>query len=141
MKNRQIVFLLLIGFLAILSWASQAFAREPVDPSTLNPPPPPEFNPVCKSTGNGTICTVTFSDPPSAGGSGIMCGSGVNMYEVFQFQNRSVKGTRYYDRNGNLTRRHFHEVVTGTVTNPLTHTALSYKGKGNTLHDLSNPGD
>ena len=32
MKNRQLVFLLLIGFVATLSWASQAFAREPVDP-------------------------------------------------------------------------------------------------------------
>jgi hypothetical protein len=141
MKRQQLAYLFLIGVVALLSWASQAFAREPVDPSTLNPPPPPEFNPVCKSIGNGTICTVTFSDPPFSGGSGIICGSGANTYEVLQFQNRSVHGTRYYDQNGNLIRRHFHEVVSGTVTNPLTHTALSYKGHGNTMHDLSTLGD
>jgi hypothetical protein len=141
MKHKQFAYLLLICLVTMLSFASQAFAKEPVDPSTLNPPPPPEFNPVCKSTGNGTICTVNFSDPPSFGGTGIICGSGANTYEVLQFQNRSVHGTRYYDQNGNLIRRHFHEVVSGTLTNPLTDTALSYKGKGNTLHDLSTLGD
>ena len=134
-------YLFLIGFAAVLLFVSQAVAHEPVDPSTLNPPPPPEFNPVCERVGGGTICTVTFSDPPFAGGSGVICGSEANSYEVFQFQNRSVIGHRYYDQNGNLTRRHFHEVVSGTVTNPLNHTALSYNGNGNTLHDLSTPGD
>jgi hypothetical protein len=91
--------------------------------------------------GNGTICTVQFSDPPFAGGSGVICGTGANTYEVFQFQNRSVQGKRYYDQNGNLTRRHFHEVDTGTLTNPLTHIAVSFSGRGTTLHDLSIPGD
>jgi hypothetical protein len=117
------------------------FAGQPVDPATLNPPPPPEFNPVCMAVGNGTHCTVQFSDPPFAGGSGVTCSTGANAYEVFQFQNRSVQGTRDYDSNGNLTRRHFHEVVTGTLSNPLTHTAVSFTGRGNTLHDLSVPGD
>ncbi len=117
------------------------FAGQPVDPATLNPPPPPEFNPVCMSVGSRTTCTLQFSDPPFAGGSGVICGTGANAYEVFQFQNRSVQGTRDYDSNGNLTLRHFHEVVTGTLSNPLTHTAVSYSARGNTLHDLSIPGD
>ena len=112
-----------------------------VDPSTLNPPPPPQFNPVCERVGGGTICTVQFSDPPFAGGSGVICGTGANSFEVFQFQNRSVLGHRYYDQNGNLTRRHFHEVDTGTFTNPITHAAVSFSGRGTTLHDLSTPGD
>ena len=67
--------------------------------------------------------------------------NGRRTYEVFQFQNRSVLGHRYYDQNGNLTRRHFHEVVSGTLSNPLTHIAVSYTGRGTTLHDLTTPGD
>jgi len=112
-----------------------------VDPSTLNPPPPSEFNPVCERVGSGTICTVNFSDPPFAGGSGLVCGSGANAYEIFQFQNRTVQGHRYYDQNGNLTRRHFREVVDGTLTNPLNHKALSYSGGLTRVHDLAVPGD
>jgi len=137
-------FLMVFATLNLLVIAPQfaaVFAGESVDPSTLNPPPPPQFNPVCEKNGNQTICTVQFSDPPFAGGSGVICGTGPSAYEVFQFQNRSVQGKRYYDQNGNLTRRLFHEVDTGTLSNPLTHTAVSFSGRGTTLHDLSTPGD
>jgi hypothetical protein len=65
-KRAQVVSLFVNGFATILTVSSQALGREPVDPPTLNRPPPPEFNPVCKSTGNGTVSTVTFSDPPFA---------------------------------------------------------------------------
>jgi hypothetical protein len=111
-----------------------------VDPSTLNPPPPPTFNPVCEKVGGGTICTVNFKET-FAGGSGVICSSGANTYEVFQFQNRTVRGHRYYDRNGNLTRRHFKEVLNGTFTNPLNHQAVSFSGTDTHLHDLTIPGD
>jgi hypothetical protein len=84
---------------------------------------------------------VQFSDPPFAGGSGVICGTGASSYEVFQFNNRSVTGHRYYDQNGNLTRRHFNEVGTGTYSNPLNHKAVSFTVRGTTLHDLSTPGD
>jgi len=112
-----------------------------VDPETLNPPPPPQFNPICERVGGGTICTVQFSDPPFAGGSGVFCGTGANSYEVYDFHNRSVTGKRYYDQNGNLTRRHFNEVDTGTLSNPINHKALSSSARLTTLHDLSTPGD
>lgn len=118
-----------------------ASADRSVDPSTLNPPPPPQFNPVCERVGGGTICTVQFSDPPFAGGNGVFCGTGVTSYEVYLFQNRSVTGKRYYDQNGNLTRRHFDEVDTGTVSNPINHKALSFSARLTTLHDLSTSGD
>jgi len=136
-------FLMVFATLNLLVIAPQSavFAGESVDPSTLNPPPPPQFNPVCERVGNGTICTVNFSDPPFAGGSGLFCGSGANTFEVFQFQTRSVQGRRYYDVNGNLTRRHFREVLAGTFTNPLTHASLSFSGGDTHLHDLAVPGD
>jgi hypothetical protein len=142
MKHAQFVRLVFLGLAIISVVAPQSLsARVSVDPATLNPPPPPEFNPVCESVGNGTICTVQFSDPPFAGGSGAICGSGASAYEVFQFQNRSVQGHRYYDVNGNLTRRHFQEVDTGTFSNPNTHQAVSFSQRATTLHDLATPGD
>ena len=71
----------------------------------------------------------------------MICGTGSNTYEVFQFQNRSVQGKRYYDENGNLTRRLFHEVDTGTFSNTITHQAVSFTQRGTTRHDLAVPGD
>jgi hypothetical protein len=115
-----------------------AFAREPVDPSTLNPPP---ANAVCERVGNGTICELQFSDLPFAGGSGVTCGSGANTFEPFQYQNRSVRGKRYYDQNGNLLRRHFREYFEGTFVNPITHKALAYSGSLNHLDNEAVPGD
>ena len=128
------------GLICLLG-AQSAFAGQPVDPSTLNPPPPTRFNPICERDGNQTICTVQFSDPPFAGGSGVICGSGASSYEVLQFQNRSVVGKRYYDQNGNLMRRHFRELLSGTFSNPSNHVAVSFDGNDTQLHDLVVPGD
>ena len=50
-------------------------------------------------------------------------------------------GKRYYDQNGNLTRRHFREILSGTFSNPSTHAAVSFDGKDTQLHDLTIPGD
>jgi len=117
------------------------FAREPVDPTTLNPPPPPNFNPVCERVGNEIICDIRFSDPVVAEGSGLTCGSGAGAFEPFLFQTRSVRGKRYYDENGNLLRRHFQEVFEGTFTNPITHKAIAFSGSDTHLHVLAVPGD
>lgn len=112
-----------------------------VDPSTLNPPPPPAFNPICEKSGFGTLCTVNFSDPPFAGDSGLACGSGANAFEVFQFSTRSVQGKRYYDQNGNLLKRHFREYLTGTFSNPLSNKAVTFSGSVTHVHVLAVPGD
>src|SRR6476659_6384637 len=129
-------------FAIVVSLAlAPVFAKELVDPTTLNPPPPAAFNPVCERVGDLIICEVQFSDPPFAGGSGVICGSGANSFEPFQFQNRSVRGKRYYDQNGNLLRRHFREVFEGTFTNPITHKSVAYSGSDTHLHVLAVPGD
>src|SRR5213080_4117630 len=131
---------LVLGFLIGLSVPRLLFAGQPVDPSTLNPPPNP-LTTVCEKDGNQTICTLQFSDPPFAGGSGVICGTGPTAYEVFQFQNRSVIGKRYYDQNGNLTRRHFREILSGTFSNPQNNAAVSFSGQDTHLHYLATPGD
>jgi hypothetical protein len=136
------VFVVLV-LVTLLAFAPQAtaFAGESVNPATLNPPPPPQFNPTCKAIGAGTICDLAFTDPPIAEGTGIFCGSGANSFEVFFTGTRSVEGKRYYDRDGNLTQRHFRETIVGTFTNPLTGATVSSTQRDTVIHNLAVPGD
>ena len=134
------VVLILVALLALAPQAT-AFAGQSVDPATLNPPPPPQFNPTCRTIGAGTICDLEFTDPPIAEGTGIFCGSGANSFEVFLNATRSVEGKRYYDRDGNLTQRHFREVIVGTYTNPLTGATVSSIQRDTIIHTLAVPGD
>ena len=123
--------------LLVLS-AAPAAARTPVDPNTLNPPPPDFFNAQCESSGNGTICTLAFSDPDINGEpSGIVCSS----TELLFSQTRSVVGKRFYDADGNLNQRHFRESFTGTFTNPVTHNVAIWNQHDTVIHNLAVPGD
>src|SRR5262245_14362299 len=140
MNRKQPACLIVIGVVTLFAGGSPALASEPVDPSTLNPPVPPEYNPVCERVGNQTICEVQFRDPPYAADAGVICGSGPNSFEVFQFENRSVRGKRYYDQDGNLLRRHFREYHDGTLVNPTNHEAVAYSGSDTVMHDLAVPG-
>src|SRR5262245_12629193 len=101
----RVFVILAVVVLSALVPQTVVFAGQSVDPATLNPPPPPEFNPTCEAIGSGTICHLAFSDPPViAEPSGIICGSGASSFEVLLSQTRSVEGRRYYDRNANLTQ-------------------------------------
>jgi hypothetical protein len=144
MKPTRLVHIFITGFTALFVFAllpQLAFGGTPVDPSTLNPAPAARTNPVCEKDGSHTICTLKFTDPPFAGGSGVICVNGATSYEVFQLESRSVVGKRYYDQNGNLTRRHFREILSGTYSNPVNHVAVSFDGSDTQLHDLIVPGD
>jgi hypothetical protein len=135
--------LLLVSFITLSAVITPqaAFAGQTVDPSTLNPPVPPEFNPECKAVGDGTICTVSFTQTEGPEGTGIICGSAPNSFEVVGSDIRTVEGRRYYDRNGDLTQRHFREVLVGTFTNPLTGASLDFVQADTIVHDLAVPGD
>lgn len=112
-----------------------------VDPSTLNPPVPPEFNPVCKEVGAGTICDVAFTDPPfSEEPMGVQC-AGAAPFEILISGTRSVIGKRYYDRNGDLLQRHFRDEILGTLLNPLTGATLSLLERNRIDHRLGTPGE
>jgi hypothetical protein len=143
MNRAKLVPLIMVGFTALFALAPQAsaFAGQSVDPSTLNPPPPPEFNPTCAATGFGTLCHLSFSDPPLvAAPSGIVC-SGPSTFEVLISLTRSVEGRRYYDRNANLTQRHFRESLAGTFINPLTGATVNFIQDDTVIQTLAVPGD
>ena len=143
MNFRQFTHLLVASFIALFAvMAPQSvLASQIVDPSTLNPPIPPEFNPECKAVGFGTLCTVDFVEVQGPDASGIICGTGANSFEVVVSDTRTVTGRRSYDANGNLTQRHFRQVLVGTFTNPLTGASLDYAESTTIIHDLSVPGD
>jgi hypothetical protein len=138
----RVFVMLAVVVLSALVPQTLVFAGQSVDPATLNPPPPPEFNPTCEAIGSGTICHLAFSDSPIiAEPTGIICGSGANSFEVLLSQTRSVEGRRYYDRNANLTQRHFREVFAGTFMNPLTNATVSFDQSDTVIHNLAIPGD
>jgi hypothetical protein len=131
----SLFLVLAVVMLSALLPQAVVFAGQSVDPATLNPPPPPEFNPICEAIGSGTICHLAFSDPPViAEPSGIICGSGASSFEVLLSQTRSVEGRRYYDRNANLTQRHFREVFAGRFMNPLTNATVSFDQSDTVIH-------
>ena len=130
---------LVVGPLVVaLSLTSPAAAREPVDPSTLNPPVPAEFNPVCFQEGSHIMCEVAFSDPDIVDEpTGIVCDG----TELLASTSRSVVGKRFYDGDGNLLRRHFHESSEGTYTNPETGLVALWVQHNTVDHELAVPGD
>jgi hypothetical protein len=137
-RNARIIRLVVVLSVMALAIPAIVAARTPVDPATLTPPVPPEFNPVCERVGNGIICEVAFTDPLTVDEpSGVVCGT----TELLFSQTRSVVGKRFYDADGFLLRRHFHEDVSGTWKNPVTGATANFAGGGMTLHDLTVPGD
>jgi len=131
---------------AMTLWAPGAYApalaATTVDPSALIPPPPAEFNPVCKGVGDRTICDVTFTEPPVvASPIGLQCATGADAFEVLDSSTRSVDGKRFYNAAGKLTERHFHDVVTGTLTNSRTGASVPYSQHDTTMHVLAVAGD
>ena len=143
MNFRRFTHLLVSSFIALFAVMTprSVSASQIVDPSTLNPPPPPQFNPLCKAVGFGTLCTIEFVEREGPYPSGIMCGSGLDSFEVVISDTRTVAGNRYYDQNDDLTQRHFREVFVGTMTNPLTDASLDFVQADTVLHNLAVPGD
>ena len=77
MRRTHTTASLLVVIVSVIALALPAIvaAKEVVDPATLTPPPPPEFNPTCERVGNQIICEVVFTDPPIVDEpSGVVCG-------------------------------------------------------------------
>lgn len=138
--RRTILAAAVLGTLALIPHAT-AFAGQSVDPGTLNPPP---FGAACMAVGNGangTICKVIFNVLDPEGPSGIVCGSGAQSVELLSSDSGVRVGTRFYNQDGNLTRRLVRQDVTGTFTNPATGLTASFVTRVNWINELAVPGD
>ena len=137
-RFRRLVLAATGGLVLTVALAVPASARTPVDPSTLNPPPPASFNAVCFRDGSHITCTLAFSDPDIVNEpSGIVCGG----TELLVSQSRAVVGKRFYDADGNLLQRHFRESLSGTFRNPDTGRVALWTQHDTVIHNLSVPGD
>jgi hypothetical protein len=108
--------------LLLLAQAASAQSGQPC-PSTLNPPPP-SFE-TCQTLGGGTIASgsrVVSYGPTDQG----PCPTNA-AFDVFDQGTFDQHATRWYDQNGNLTRRHIYDHYTfGQWSNPVAGTVVPY---------------
>jgi hypothetical protein len=136
--SHRVLRAIVVASIALLALTTGVAAREPVDPATLNPAPPPEFNATCDRLGNQIRCELAFSDPPFFDEpSGVVCGG----VELLVSQTRAVVGKRFYQADGDLLRRHFRERFTGDFSNPVTGRSVVWVAHNTILHDLGVPGE
>jgi hypothetical protein len=110
--------------LLLLAPVASAQARQQC-PSTLNPPAL-SFE-TCQTVGGGTIASGSrvVSDPLAD--AGITCGTGADAFDIFNQDTFDQHAKRWYDQNGNLTRRHIYDHYTfGQWSNPLTGAVVPY---------------
>jgi hypothetical protein len=130
--------------LVVLLLSLAAFTFIAVHPAAaqqaLNPPPL-SFE-TCKTVGNGTICQGDRTQSYGPVDAGIVCGSGASAFDVFDSATFDQGAKRYYDQNGNLTRRVIHEnYSSGQFSNPLTGAVVPYTQHDNITDVLAVPGD
>jgi hypothetical protein len=128
-----------VGTLAGLAFASAALAAQPLG-TTLTPSPPPWYS--CKPAGNGTVCQGSHTEVVAPYDTGIPCGSGANAFTIFDSGVPTLRATRYYDADGNLTRRIVHESdLDGRFANPRTAAGVPYTQTVTITDELAVPGD
>ena len=131
----------IIAIVSVLAFALAGAARAG-QPSTasLNPQPPDFY--ICAATGGGTICRAHTVDPYEFEATGIFCGTGADLVEILDSGIRDVTATRWYDGDGNLTRRQrmflFRDAY---LTNPATGQVLPYSQLNADNEILGVPGD
>lgn len=119
------------------SLASPVAARDAVDPSTLNPPPPDYINAQCAWAGDQVICAYAYSIKVTYAPTGIICDGG----EMIETSDRSVAGQRFYNADLNLTERRFREWIDGRLYVAETGASVRWTGTDNGIQVLSVPGD
>jgi hypothetical protein len=130
---------LVAAALGSLALAPAAIAGQPAT-ADLNPPPPSFYT--CMATGDQTIChanRVTVEDPVDTG---IVCGTGAAAFDIWDQGTIHQRATRYYNADGNLTRRVNHENwAPAWWSNPLTGDIVPYTQSNTTTTVLAVPGD
>lgn len=121
--------------LASAAWAGQTVTQ------TLNPPPPDFVT--CKAVGTGTICEGTrqfVKDEERQ--DELVCGSGPDAFTIYDNGSVDQHSTRWYDADGNLTRRIIHERwAPAWWSNPLNGKTVPYTQTDTITTELGVPGD
>jgi len=121
-----------------LASAAPAAAGQPVT-QTLTPPPP-SFE-TCKTVGNGFICegarTMTYGPDDT----GITCGTGAGAVDILDQGTHNQHAIRFYNTDGNLTKRVIYDQYFSQFSNPLTGAAIPYTQHNTTTDILAVPGD
>ncbi|WP_328522214.1 hypothetical protein [Kribbella sp. NBC_00359] len=128
----------LFAAVSILLIPQYASAAPPATP-TLTPAPPDFLT--CKAVGAGTICQGTRTLTITSEDTGITCGSGSSAFTILDSSTLDQRAVRYYDTNGNLTRRIIHDHYRGQWFNPGSGREAPYIQNNNTIDDLAIPGD
>ena len=103
------------GVLGALALVPAALAGQPVT-QTLTPPPPSFYT--CMAVGSGTICHGTISESSGPEETGLVCGSGADAFHAWETSSLFERAARYYDRDGNLTKRVLRDDSAGEFFNP-----------------------
>ena len=113
----------------------------PASAVTLNPPPP-DFE-RCHTGGNGTVCVGNRTREGALEGTGIICGTGAEAFEIVD-DGGTVREhfERWYDSDGNLVRRLTKSTwLTSAWINPDTGARVPYRQTNVTVEVLAVPGD
>ena len=131
---------LVAGAIGALALAPGALAAVPA-PEDLNPPPPSFLT--CKPLGAGTICSGTSHDVKvSELQPELVCGSGADAFNIYDQGDIYQRATRWYNADGDLTRRVLHERWTPAWwSNPLTGETIPYTQTNKITAVLAVPGD
>lgn len=137
--SRALPVAVLLGAVA-LATASQAAASGGPCSASLTPQPPSYET--CRTVGGGTIASGSNAVTYGATDTGIACVSGSSSFDIFDQGAYEINAIRYYDQNGDLTRRVIHyDEPSGQWSNPLTATALGYTQRYVQTDVLAVPGD
>lgn len=137
--SRSFSFAAPLVALALVSASQAAASGGPCSPS-LTPQPPTYES--CRMVGGGTIASGSNAVTYDATDTGITCGTGSNAFDIFDQGAYDINAIRYYDQNGDLTRRVIHyDEPSGQWTNPLTGAALGYTQRYVQTDVLAVPGD
>ena len=138
MRTRRPAVVVILAIVALA--AAPVTLAAGIDPGTLNPAPPDFYS--CRATGDGTICRAHTIEPYDLEPTGIFCGSGAGTVEILDSAIRDVDATRWYDREGNLTRRQRTFLFRNAVlTNPANGQTLPYSQHNTDNEVLGVPGD
>ena len=139
MRPKVALLALGLGLLGALAFAVPAVAGQS-PPGTLNPPPP-AFE-ICKATGQQTICRGTHQDIETPVDTGLVCGNGPTAFDIIDQGIVDQTATRYYDADGNLTRRVRHDTWLASFwSNPATGDTVPYTQRDTITDVLAVPGD